>query len=367
MKKKRVRRKDPEKRAAILAAAGELFLEKSKGTISMDDVAKRAAVSKITVYNHFADKSELFRTMIEAKLNANLSFQLIEDLDGEDAFEDLVKIAKGYTNIIYSHDGLNMFKTVMAETKRDSDVPQMFYRAAVRPVRETLSKHLHKLEQQGGYEFIDIELAADIFFTLFRGDAFMRLSMNIDQEPKAEALDQFTRKVIRLYLRMFERTHGERTTSTETLAYLNQIQRFTASLEVCQPTLVLMRRSVSHPDIAEAIAATEGAANEALESFKQLLRQHKCLKTPRHSKALKALCDESVEEISASEESEIIRDSLVAGYLLQIVTQLHSSIKSAAFTATQAGLDGDSAVMAPHAEGLDALTQIAESTLSSIN
>ncbi|MEN1727840.1 MAG: TetR/AcrR family transcriptional regulator, partial [Pseudomonadota bacterium] len=109
----RGRPKDPAKRQAILDAAGRLFLENAAADISMDQIARAAKVSKITIYRHFSDKSELLQSMIEKKLDENLSQDLYARLRGENVFEDLVQVAQGFTNVIYSDDGINMFRTVL--------------------------------------------------------------------------------------------------------------------------------------------------------------------------------------------------------------------------------------------------------------
>ena len=54
------RPKDLEKRAAILAAAKQLFPEQGFDGTSMDAIATAAGVSKLTVYSHFTDKEGLF-------------------------------------------------------------------------------------------------------------------------------------------------------------------------------------------------------------------------------------------------------------------------------------------------------------------
>lgn len=58
------RRGMPEKRAAITRAARAAFGREGFTRCSMDAVAAEAGVSKRTVYNHFTDKEELFRTVI---------------------------------------------------------------------------------------------------------------------------------------------------------------------------------------------------------------------------------------------------------------------------------------------------------------
>src|ERR687888_464863 len=51
------------KRQAIMEAATQLFLENGYTGTSMDQIAARAMVSKLTVYKNFADKQQLFAAM----------------------------------------------------------------------------------------------------------------------------------------------------------------------------------------------------------------------------------------------------------------------------------------------------------------
>ena len=52
------------KRAAILAGAEEVFLDRGYALTTMDDVATAAGVGKQTVYRHFASKEALFENLI---------------------------------------------------------------------------------------------------------------------------------------------------------------------------------------------------------------------------------------------------------------------------------------------------------------
>lgn len=55
----------PEKTAAILDGAMQVFLEQGYAGTTMDKVASAAGVSKPTVYNHFQDKEALFNALME--------------------------------------------------------------------------------------------------------------------------------------------------------------------------------------------------------------------------------------------------------------------------------------------------------------
>lgn len=62
---KPVRAGQAHKRAAILTAARELFVQNGVERVSMDAVAARAGVSKRTVYDYYGDKRRLLLGVIE--------------------------------------------------------------------------------------------------------------------------------------------------------------------------------------------------------------------------------------------------------------------------------------------------------------
>src|SRR6266496_5359767 len=54
------RRRDPEtKREAVLQTAAQLFLEKSYGRTSMNDVAERLNITKPALYHYFNNKEDI--------------------------------------------------------------------------------------------------------------------------------------------------------------------------------------------------------------------------------------------------------------------------------------------------------------------
>jgi AcrR family transcriptional regulator len=59
------RPRDPETDAAILAAAMDLFVERGVDAMSIEQVAKRASVAKLTVYRRWTSKEQLVAQAIE--------------------------------------------------------------------------------------------------------------------------------------------------------------------------------------------------------------------------------------------------------------------------------------------------------------
>jgi AcrR family transcriptional regulator len=83
MSDKRLRRTQGERsaatRAALLAAARELFAEHGFGEVGTEAIVQAAGVTRGALYHQFADKTALFAAVFEA-LETDLARQLIEQI-----------------------------------------------------------------------------------------------------------------------------------------------------------------------------------------------------------------------------------------------------------------------------------------------
>src|SRR5262252_8704646 len=68
MPKPRWERRKDARPAELLAAALDLFVERGYAATRLDDVARRAGVSKGTVYLYFSSKEELFKAVVREGL-----------------------------------------------------------------------------------------------------------------------------------------------------------------------------------------------------------------------------------------------------------------------------------------------------------
>ena len=64
--------KNMGKNENIITAARELFIQYSFDKVSMDEIAKKAGVTKKTIYYYFRDKQELFQ-YFTAKIHKNIN------------------------------------------------------------------------------------------------------------------------------------------------------------------------------------------------------------------------------------------------------------------------------------------------------
>ncbi|MFJ8825558.1 TetR/AcrR family transcriptional regulator [Streptomyces sp. NPDC102467] len=96
----------PDKRRAIIEGALTLFARDGYTRAGLDAIAARAGVSNRTIYNHFADKAELFHTVIQESSQrvADAMTDAIERNLGKivDLEEDLVGLGLAWLDILTS-------------------------------------------------------------------------------------------------------------------------------------------------------------------------------------------------------------------------------------------------------------------------
>ncbi len=140
------------KKEAIIKAALELFIEKGVKDTGIAEIAEKANVSQVTLYNHFNNKNNLIKQVsfkLMDKLINELEKLLDSDLSFSEKFERMYFIKAGSVN----SENEEIFQSVMF---RDSEVQafaQDYYQTRTIPL-------LLELIEQGKKEgFVDSELS----------------------------------------------------------------------------------------------------------------------------------------------------------------------------------------------------------------
>lgn len=138
----RGRQKDPAKREAILREAIDLFLVSGFRGCSMDEVARRANISKATLYNHFKSKNELFRAMVEEKVLEYFDAQDTVSTECPQTFLELV--GAQLFDLIHDKKALALVKLLIGEAGHQPKVSQLFYAAGPGKILQKIAEGLEK-------------------------------------------------------------------------------------------------------------------------------------------------------------------------------------------------------------------------------
>src|ERR1051326_8499598 len=127
--RRRGRPKDLDKRAAIMRAAKELFSRHGLSGVSMEAIAKRADVSKLTLYSHFRDKEELFQTAVAEKCQEHTPPDFFDAHTPLPLRARLRTIGRGFVALVMSREALNLYRMMAAQAGGGSRLGKLFFAA----------------------------------------------------------------------------------------------------------------------------------------------------------------------------------------------------------------------------------------------
>ncbi|MEV6073359.1 TetR/AcrR family transcriptional regulator [Nocardia sp. NPDC052001] len=155
-------------RQAIVSAAREAFV-RNGFDIGMDAIAASAGVSKVTVYNHFKSKQDLFSEVIGEAMDeahATLADVRADLADAEDTREALIRIAWALINTANDPSRLGLRNVVTAELHRFPELGDAWQQRGPARSAANLAAALQDLCDRGQLEIPDPEVAVIQFFGL---------------------------------------------------------------------------------------------------------------------------------------------------------------------------------------------------------
>lgn len=185
------------KQERILEAAADTFMELGYGGASMDEITRRAGVSKATVYAHFAGKEELFSQVVGRACRQ--AFEGAIDGTADDVAATLLAIATRHSRLLLSPRTLAIYRTVVAEAPRFPELGRLFYEAGPGRVRATIAALLARAAARGELDVPDPEAAAERFFGMVAGHNHLRAVLCIAPPERDETPEEVVRRFLRAY------------------------------------------------------------------------------------------------------------------------------------------------------------------------
>jgi TetR/AcrR family transcriptional repressor of mexJK operon len=198
------------KRAAILEAATTLFLRNGYRGTSMDEIAALAAVSKQTVYKHFADKARLFseiaiRTVEEVAEPVHDEVLKLEDSGSVEA--DLHRLARKLLRMVIQPRILQLRRLVIGEASRFPELGRTFLEQGPGRTIAALAIVFERLAERGVLELDDPQLAAAHFNWLVMSIPLNRAMLLGEDEPPASAeLNRYADAGVSAFLAAYTRS-----------------------------------------------------------------------------------------------------------------------------------------------------------------
>jgi TetR/AcrR family transcriptional regulator, mexJK operon transcriptional repressor len=179
-------------RERVLRAATSSFLARGYGS-SVDDIARRAGVAKQTVYQHFANKDELFKAVA-----GDLAKRVLVKLEGGDIRQSLIRFAVEYRKRALGAQGIATFRTLVPEVPRFRAVARdMYANSAGQMVRRLAEFLKEKLEAP------DPEFSAEMLLSMLAGLDRMKRLFALPPGPESESAR--AARIVDLFLKAHQR------------------------------------------------------------------------------------------------------------------------------------------------------------------
>lgn len=158
----RKRRKEARP-SELLAAALELFVEKGYAATRLEDVAKRAGVSKGTLYLYYDNKEALFKAVVQEGIVPVLAeSEAIAASHTGSSFDLLDALLLNWWGKIGETAYSGIPKLVIAEARNFPEIASFYYDEVISRGRQLVGAALRAGMTRGEFRELDVEATIDV-------------------------------------------------------------------------------------------------------------------------------------------------------------------------------------------------------------
>lgn len=159
-----VRRKEARP-GEILEAALALFVDKGFASTKMEDIARKAGVTKGTPYLYFSNKEDIFKAVVREAMLPNLerAEQLWRNHDGG-AFQLIERVLTGWWEGICLTQFCGICKLVVAESGNFPELAQFFYEEVVARGQTLIEAAIQQGVASGEFRQMDVHNSMRVLF-----------------------------------------------------------------------------------------------------------------------------------------------------------------------------------------------------------
>lgn len=161
----RPRRRKDARPGELIAAALELFVERGFAATRLEDVARRAGVSKGTVYLYFPSKEELFKQVVRTGIVPVLEAGALLLQQHQGSCADLLRaLLHGWWERIGATSLAGIPKLMMSEAGNFPELARFYHDTVILRGRAIVTEILRRGAARGEFRAVDPEQAIDVVF-----------------------------------------------------------------------------------------------------------------------------------------------------------------------------------------------------------
>lgn len=172
MTRARGRPRDPEADVAILRAALDLFIERGVEGTSIEQIAKRAGVGKLTVYRRWSSKEDLLPQAIEELVAQDVPWPTDEEIAASSPYELVEAALEAAASTATDARFRGLIARVLGSSVSHPALMESYWTHYLLPRRE-LTKRLLRRAQEAGTVPDDADL--DVLIDMMAGAVMYRV------------------------------------------------------------------------------------------------------------------------------------------------------------------------------------------------
>lgn len=191
-----------EKKLEILELASQVYMKCGVKSVTMDDLARELGISKKTIYQHFSDKNDLVKSIIELKTSMDQALCKNSSLHSENAIDDLIN----FSRIVVENVG-NINPSVFFDLKKyHKDAMAILENHKYEFVLNMMKENISRGIAEGLYRE---DLDADIIARIYVNNT--DLIMNSDAFPWPEfGFERLFMEIVRYHINGISNENGKK-------------------------------------------------------------------------------------------------------------------------------------------------------------
>jgi AcrR family transcriptional regulator len=171
--------------AEILYAALSVFAEKGYAGTRMDEIAKRAGVTKGTIYLYFENKDAVFKTLVRDSIGATLAGVTANVGGFQGSAKDLLRFAlNAMAHLLTTSDRVVLPKIIIAESGNFPELARFYREEIIDRGMALLSSLIERGIAQGEFRRVPVQHAVRLCIAPVLLGAIWRVTFGqFDPEP----------------------------------------------------------------------------------------------------------------------------------------------------------------------------------------
>ncbi|HEY8573547.1 TetR/AcrR family transcriptional regulator [Phenylobacterium sp.] len=192
---------DLSKNEAILDAAVDVLGERGVSA-SMEEIARRACVSKQTIYNHYGSKAELVQALCQRRVGEMTA--MLETPEGiADPAQALAAFARVLLGKLLDARGAGFWRMAMMGAFEAPDIARALYEAGPRESRRRLADFLRLETEAGRLACPDPLEAAEFFAGMAIGSYQTAALLGVERPLTEPQIDRIAREASARFMRAY--------------------------------------------------------------------------------------------------------------------------------------------------------------------